>query len=497
MNRRWTNTKFPAALALLLIVSLCGCSDEPGTGGNDVVGSSCRSDEDCPGGTCDEGACVTFLTGDAGLQDVVSGTKDIGTAPGDAGEEPDGAQGGEDTAASETTETVPQPPEGEPDISVDPLQHTFTYMPGVDNPQTKTVTIFNEGDLSLNITKIEWKEYSSSEFTFMALPPLPKKLNPYEQTAVTVIFKEHSPHGPAYLLIHSDDPDEPVVEAQFNSQSKTGDEPCIQVLPGKLNFGQVVRGDKKTMEFQIVNCSSNLPLTITKIDRSKFFGMPLTDEFQVDPMPALPFTIAGNQASVQHVTYAPGLAGVDNGYLTFTSNDPALPQAKLDLYGIGVPPPLEEIGLHIELEWDQNSCDVDLHLLKPGATMFDCDDDCYYANMSPDWGTSGDTMDDPFLDYDDVDGYGPEKTNLSEPQPGTYKVIMHYYDDSYEGWGGGPTKATVRVFSYGQLLQEFGPTTLDSTDKTWDVCNVDWPGANITPLGNIYMAPNQPACLPW
>jgi len=493
MNSRLTIIITAVSFLLLL---LAGCSSDAGSASGDVT-PGCTTDDECPSGYCDDGTCVSILSGDATLEDVISGTKDSGGTA-DTGREPEPDLGtAEDLPTSPPEDNVEEPPTGEPEISVDPLQHTFTYMPGVDNPQTKTVTIFNEGELSLNITKIEWKEYSSPEFTFMALPPLPKKLNPYEQTAVTVVFKEKSPHGPAYLLVHSDDPDEPVVETQFNSQSKTGDEPCIQILPGKLNFGQVVRGDKKSMEFQIVNCSSNLPLTITKVDRSKFFGMPLTDEFQIEPMPALPLTIAGNQASVQHVTYAPGLAGVDNGHFAFTSNDPALPTAKLDVYGVGVPPPLEEIGLHIELEWDQNSCDVDLHLLKPNATLFDCDDDCYYANMNPDWGTQGDTIDDPFLDYDDVDGYGPENTNLSEPQPGTYKVAMHYYNDSYEGWGGGSTKAIVRVYSYGQLLQEFGPKTLEYTDKTWDVCLVDWPGANITPLDNIYMAPDQPMCLPW
>ncbi len=487
--------RFVAPLILALVLAFgTACSGDPTGDADDViVPKTCIDDEECPGGYCDEGTCVTLV----GNEDVTE-TPDQATLP-DVEEPQDAA--GQETATppqdvQEPEETVTPPPGGEPNILVDPLTHTFTYLPGVVNPQTKTVTIANDGKLSLVIEKMEWVANSSPEFTFMALPPLPKKLNPYEQTAVTVIFKEKSPHGPATLRITSNDPDQPTVDVNFYSQSKTGDEPCVQVMPGSLNFGQVVRGDKKTLNFDVVNCSSNLPVTITKINRSQFFGMPLTDEFQVEPMPALPFTLAGNQKKTLAITYAPGLAGMDNGYFTFVTSDAGLQDPKLDVYGVGVPPPLEEIGLHIELEWDVDNSDVDMHLVKPGGTLFDCDDDCYYANMSPDWGVAGDTLDDPFLDYDDVDGYGPENTNLSEPAPGTYKVVMHYYDASYEGWTGGPTNCTVRIYSYGQLLATY-KEKLNYTDHTWDVCTVDWPGANITTLGTLYDAPNQPMCLPW
>lgn len=479
-------------VATLVFALGAGCSSSGTDTPEDVVNAQCNADEQCPGGYCEDGSCVTLVsnadiltpdggTKDLGETDIVEPAEDSSEEPGDVTEEP---------------ADVDTPPAGEPNIVVDPLSHTFTYLPGVDNPQTKTVTIANDGTLSLVIEKIEWVANSSPEFTLMAMPPLPKKLNPYQTTALTVIFKEKSPHGPATLRITSNDPDQGVVDINFYSQSKTGDEPCVQVLPGSLNFGQVVRGDVKSLTFDVVNCSSNLPVTVTKIERSQFFGMPLTDEFQIDPMPALPLTLPGNQKETLTMTYAPGLAGVDNGYFTFKVSDPALQSPKLDVYGVGVPPPLEEIGLHIEMEWDVDNSDVDMHLVKPGGQLFDCDDDCYYANMSPDWGNPGDTMDDPFLDYDDVDGYGPENTNISEPQPGTYKLFMHYYNDAYEGWSGGQTNVTVRIFSYGTLLGTF-TEKLHQTNDVWDVANIDWPGANITVLGNLYDAPDQPMCLPW
>ncbi len=486
-----------AFLSLLLV--LAACSGDP-TGGGPMDTLSCQADEDCPSGSCVAGQCVAFTPSDVGTAADES-APDAGGAdlpgPTDLPGQDDASTGNDTVPPPDTTPTDVVVDLGSPDILVDPLQYTFTYLPGVSNPQTKNVSIYNQGKTALVITKLEWKELSSPEFKFMALPPLPKKLNPYDQATVTVVFQEKSPHGPAVMRIHSNDPDTPVAEVQFNSQSKAGDQPCISITPSYLNFGQVVRGETKSLPFQIVNCSSSFPLTVTAIKRSKFFGMELTKEFQIEPNPTFPIAIPANQAYPLNVTYTPGLAGMDSGYFSIVSTDPATPEAKLDVVGIGVPPPLEEIGLHIELEWDTDNCDVDLHFLKPGADLFDCDNDCFYANPNPDWDTKNDFLDDPFLDYDDVDGYGPENTNISEPKPGTYKVVMHYYNDSYEGTSGGPTNATVRVYSYGQLLQTFGPTLLKNTDKTWDVCTVDWPSAVIKPLGQVYDHGETNMCLPW
>jgi len=498
--RRWAAVIAVATAALAVSP---GCSsDKEGSGTEDAVEvtpAECFLDGDCPSGKCIDGQCVSLPGWDAGTDDTTGGPdtlaqdivvgSDAEDAPGDVPPEPEVVQQQDGSG---------KPQGGQPDIMVDPLSYMFTYVPGVNNPEIKAVTIYNEGTGTLLINEIKWATGSSSEFTFMALPPLPAQLGAFQQTAVTVVFKEKSPHGPGKLLIASNDLDEPEVLVEFTSQSKVGDQPCIGLSPTILNFGQVVRGETKALPFTLSNCSGTLPLKVSKITRSKgFFGMELTDEFQIVPAPATPMVLSANQTVDYEVTYTPGLAGADSGDFEFHNNDPTASIAKLHVQGVGVPPPLEDIGIHIELDWDKDSCDVDLHLVRPGGTLFDCESDCYYANMNPDWGVQGSYLDDPFLDYDDVDGYGPENTNLSEPIPGTYLVTMHYYNDSYEGWSGGATNATVRVYSYGNLIGTFGPTLLQNTDKTWDVCKIQWPGAGITELGNIYEAPTQPACFPW
>ena len=74
-------------------------------------------------------------------------------------------------------------------------------------------------------------------------------------------------------------------------------------------------------------------------------------------------------------------------------------------------------ALWVELNWDQDDHDVDLHLIRGGDhdLAFSDDADCYFANCVPQtvgipvlhWGSSA-QGDDPFLDVDDIDGLGPE-----------------------------------------------------------------------------------------
>ncbi len=464
-------------LALLGITS-CGGS-APGDGSvGDTAAAECSGNEDCSEGA--DTISEDSVPEDSVLEDTLPGV---------------------DSVPGVDTPPAPDGPPGVPaaDILVDPMEHMFTFVPGVPNPETTTVIIYNQGTGALKIDSIEWADGSSPEFTFMAKPPLPATVHPYDHTAVSVIFKEQAPHGPADLVIKSNDPDSPEVVVHFTSQAKTGDMPCIQLQPSTLNFGQVVRGTTKTLPFTVINCSTSTVLQISDVERSSFFGMQLTDEFQMVPAFPTPTMLGANQTADWEMSYSPGLAGLDNGYFLFHSNDLAQPEAKLNVSGIGVPPPIEEIGLHIELEWDEDNCDVDLHLLQPGGSFFDCSD-CYFSNPSPDWGTQGDVNDDPFLDYDDIDGYGPENINITEPQPGVYKILIHYYSDTYDyGPDEGATDAIVRVYSYGQLLAEFGPQELDQTDRNWDVCNFEWPSATTTPLGATYMvgSGDKGSCLPF
>ncbi len=131
--------------------------------------------------------------------------------------------------------------------------------------------------------------------------------------------------------------------------------------------------------------------------------------------------------------------------------------------------------LHVELLWDANYDDVDLHLLNVTRVPDDgwfTSDDCYYANPSPDWGPAGGAA-DPNLDVDDIDGYGPENITIdTTPSSGTYHVGVHYYCDRTPGTS---TDATIHVYCMGSLIATYSGINLATTDDWVTVASVDYP----------------------
>lgn len=120
-------------------------------------------------------------------------------------------------------------------------------------------------------------------------------------------------------------------------------------------------------------------------------------------------------------------------------------------------------GLRVEMFWDTDGTDEDLHLLSPTGTRWVSNDDCYYANCQRgavlEWGAPG-TADNPRLDIDDTNGFGPENINITTPQPGTYRVAVHDYRSDRRN------RVTVRVYCGGSTTMPratFGPASLNAT----------------------------------
>jgi len=141
-------------------------------------------------------------------------------------------------------------------------------------------------------------------------------------------------------------------------------------------------------------------------------------------------------------------------------------------------------ALHVELGWDKADTDLDVHLVSDdeGGNFFAKPFDCYFDNTNPDWGTPGVTADDPAIDIDDVDGFGPENVSLEQPLDGHhYHVLVHYYDDH----GHGSTNATVRIYLNGELRYE-GIQALAHKDVGWDVARISWPAGAIDGVGTAF-----------
>lgn len=129
-----------------------------------------------------------------------------------------------------------------------------------------------------------------------------------------------------------------------------------------------------------------------------------------------------------------------------------------------------EQDIYVVLSWDRDDADLDLHLIDSDSSLvFDGRADCCWCNKTPDWGTAGDSDDDPVLSMDaDGDG-GPESILLADPADGEYFVRVHYYQDD----GDGRTEATVRIYLEGELVDQYRREL--THNQLWDVAYVRWP----------------------
>ncbi len=137
-------------------------------------------------------------------------------------------------------------------------------------------------------------------------------------------------------------------------------------------------------------------------------------------------------------------------------------------------------GFYVQMSWD-TATDQDLHILDSPATIWSNPGDCSWCNLNPDWGNIGIPDDDPSLDYDTIDGFGPETTTIDSPTSGSYRVQVHFYgqDGGTECLGICPsTQATVDVYIGGVFVQSFTGTLTDA-GQVWDVATIEWPSQNI------------------
>ena len=145
----------------------------------------------------------------------------------------------------------------------------------------------------------------------------------------------------------------------------------------------------------------------------------------------------------------------------------------------GAPPE----GIEINLTWDTDQTDLDLHFLSGvnPMTFFDLPYDCYYVNEQPDWGAPG-VENNPSLVLDDTDGRGPEIIKLPEPANGDYTVGVHHFCDPNDHFR--QTSATIKIFCNKILIKELS-AALKGDHKFWIVGQVNWPACSFQEAGDI------------
>jgi len=146
-------------------------------------------------------------------------------------------------------------------------------------------------------------------------------------------------------------------------------------------------------------------------------------------------------------------------------------------------------GLRVELSWNTQGTDVDLHATRGPSTPWVSPQDCYYAQRTPDT-SDPDPGHQRGLDTDDTDGEGPENIRVDAPRPGEdYNVGVHYYSSHGQP---GRTRATVMVYCGERRVARFerdlvGNRGVNENDF-WHVARVRFGGAagcEVTPVGRV------------
>jgi hypothetical protein len=155
--------------------------------------------------------------------------------------------------------------------------------------------------------------------------------------------------------------------------------------------------------------------------------------------------------------------------------------------------------IHVQLVWDTPGdldrfdtgpgagADLDLHFLHPNGTWCHRQWDCHFRNRSPNWGSLDPSADDdPSLDIDRIDGWGPENVNMKNPENGvTYRIGVKYYNDH----GYGYSDATIRLYLLGTLVWT-QTRRLESTGYFWDAATLTWPTMDVVSIDRV--TPNVP-----
>ena len=279
------------------------------------------------------------------------------------------------------------------------------------------ITNLGETDGSLKTTKGAGNPFSVSDMGGAPLQLPSQVLAPGESIEVEI----------QYLPMIESSLDEAAIEFSFDTGESAILEAAGEAVPagtltcnGPLDFGEVPRGDSRR---QSIQCSaSGGPYSLADIHLSQNSSGLFTI---IDP----PTELAQDNTLSFDVDFeAAGLA--QRHTATIELNSAHGTTAFVNLVGTVGPPLPGTTDLKVVLEWNTPWSDFDIHLVRANGELFNEEDDCHYSSKNPDWGQSSYAGDDPFLDRDDVDGFGPEELNLTTvgEQIPVYDLYVQYHD---------------------------------------------------------------------
>jgi hypothetical protein len=357
----------------------------------------------------------------------------------------------------------------------------------LDRTTEETFTVRNCSDADagqpLEVTSIVLADDSSAAYALAQLPEFPLVLQPQETSAFLVQFTPtvDLQVEEATLVATSNDPYTPTLEIDLTGIGTTNECPIARPVCTVIGSGEPAVTDLFTIPLANLQCngtaSEDLDGEVTDYIWS-VAERPDGSSAQFDP------------ANTETTEFFVDLTGRFVLQLEVVDDRGCVSEpAEVSV----VARPDEDI--HVQVVWttpgdpDPNDIgaatgtDIDVHFLHPNGCWGDIPWDIYYRNKEADWGTPGSATDDPSLDRDDTDGWGPENVNLNRPEAGaTYKIAVHYYND----WGYGPSYVTARIYIYGVLVFEARDKLMERSDQWWVVGALHWPSGEVTAIDTMY-----------
>jgi hypothetical protein len=330
-----------------------------------------------------------------------------------------------------------------PDIELPEAELDF----GTELTETTTTifTIANVGDGPLTLG--DMIPEGSGQFHYVNLPD-PGTVVPAGSDVTVIVEYEPTEFGDsATLAIQSDDPDEPTITLSLTANG----------------------GGDGAYPTAVIDCPGDQdpPSTVT-LDGSAStdpLGLPIVAyEWSLVEQP----TGSVSQLSTPDALSTDldvDLSGAWEVDLVVT-NEAGVRSAPARCTFRGIP----QAELQVELSWDTDESDLDLHLVRRGGEgYYSSEDDCCHCNDNPDWGVSGESADDCVVTTDNETGYGPERILIDEPAEGEYEVWVHYFSDR----DGGQSEALVTVWLDGTRVKQ-AAMDMEHND-TWLLGYVRWP----------------------
>lgn len=354
---------------------------------------------------------------------------------------------------------------------LEPASVTFQEVE-VGRDVSQRIIVRNAGDLpgALKIIKAQEGPFSLTAVGGAALAPTLGGLDPGEGYELELHFRPADvARATAELTVELGN------ESAVLQASGTGQVPGeLGCSASSVAFGAVPRG--MSVRRAVVCQATGGPYALAELR----FAPGSSPVFRV---PAIPVGLDQNrQFSFEVEVDAVGLPADHLGRVELVAAHGAVVGISLSAR---VEPPLPgSTDLSINLSWNSTGTDFDLHLVRSGRPMFAEVDDCYFQNKNPDWGALGDRGDDPYLDRDDTDGFGPEQLNLGRAAEASYDVYVQFFN--YAGSSPPTTTAFLTIEARGNPTQMLQADIFGCGD-TWVVGRVTVSGGNLffTPAGQI------------